>query len=277
MYLLNNHEGMLARGDLAPLAGAAETPIIKKTRWLFDAFTDDERSLLSGGLLFIAVLSLHLWAAYALMKPVEALTLAKPLLMEASLVSVPNEHQAATAAPPAPSKPVQPIQPKKTALKPPVRKNRPVIKKRAELPKPKPVTEHQLPKPSLAETAPAPASSAPTRTPSTSNTAASLSNAHANSAPFTEANFRANYGFNPKPNYPAIARNRGWEGKVLLKVTVSADGHSDEVTLHRSSGHEALDESAIAAVKKWRFIPARRGETEVASSVIVPINFTLNN
>lgn len=277
MYLFNSHEGTLAKRDLTPLGGTTTTPIIKKIRSLFEALTGDERPLSIGGLLFILVLLLHLWAAYGLMKAIEPITLAKPLMMEASLVSVPNQRQAAVAlpTPPAPPKPVQPIQPKKPPVKQPVKKKKPVIRKQAELPKSKPVTEQQLPTPSLSESAPEPASSAVTS--AASNTAASRSNTQTNAETFTEANFRANYGFNPKPKYPAIARNRGWEGKVLLKVRVSAEGHSDEVTLHRSSGHEALDESAIAAVKKWRFMPAKRGETEVASSVIVPINFTLNN
>jgi protein TonB len=274
MYLFNSHEGTLVNRDLTPLGGSTTTPINKKIRSLFEALTGDERPLSIGGLLFILVLLLHLWAAYGLMKPVEPITPAKPLMMEASLVSAPNQRQAAVT-PPAPPKPVQQIQPKKLPVKQPVKKKKPVIRKQAELPKPKPVTEQQLPRPSLSEPAPEPASSAVTS--AASNTAASRSNTQTNAEPFTEANFRANYGFNPKPKYPAIARNRGWEGKVLLKVRVSAEGHSDEVTLHRSSGHEALDESAIATVKKWRFIPAKQGETEVASSVIVPINFTLNN
>jgi protein TonB len=38
-----------------------------------------------------------------------------------------------------------------------------------------------------------------------------------------------------------------------------------------------LDESAIDAVEKWKFIPAKRGETPIASSVIVPIIFKLND
>ncbi|MGZ8200307.1 MAG: energy transducer TonB family protein, partial [Methylosarcina sp.] len=37
------------------------------------------------------------------------------------------------------------------------------------------------------------------------------------------------------------------------------------------------DESAMEAVKKWRFIPARRGDNPVASSVVVPILFSLND
>jgi protein TonB len=269
MYLLNSHEGSLAKRNLTPLVGASRTPIIKKIRLLFETLTGDERPLSIGGL-FILVLLIHLWAAYGLMKPVEPVTLAKPLLLEASLVSMPSERQAAVVPPPPPQA-VQPVQPKKQ----PVKKKKPVIRKQAELPKPKPVTEPQLPRPSLSESTPEPASSAVTT--AAANPSASHSNTKTSTEPFTEANFRANYGFNPKPKYPAIARSRGWEGKVLLKVRVSAQGHSDEVTLHRSSGHEALDESAIAAVRKWRFIPARRGETEVASSVIVPINFTLNN
>jgi protein TonB len=40
---------------------------------------------------------------------------------------------------------------------------------------------------------------------------------------------------------------------------------------------EMLDDCAVDAVKKWRFIPAKRGETAVASSVLVPIVFSLSD
>jgi protein TonB len=94
---------------------------------------------------------------------------------------------------------------------------------------------------------------------------------------YSEANFKANYGINPKPTYPPLARSRGWEGKVLLRVNVSADGHADSVAIYRSSDHEVLDESAVEAVEKWLFIPAKQGDKAVSCTVIVPINFTLNN
>jgi protein TonB len=114
--------------------------------------------------------------------------------------------------------------------------------------------------------------------PSTSSSASSTSSQTTNSEPtFTEANFRANYAHNPKPDYPAVARSRGWQGKVLLRVKVSAEGLSDDVSVEQSSGHDILDESAVEAVKKWRFIPAKRGDTPVSSSVIVPIDFKLRN
>jgi protein TonB len=99
----------------------------------------------------------------------------------------------------------------------------------------------------------------------------------ADTAPLTEANFNANYGSNPKPKYPGIATRRGWEGTVYLLVEVSVEGLSEKVTVQRSSGYESLDESAIEAVEKWKFIPAKRGDTPVSSSVVVPINFILNN
>lgn len=94
---------------------------------------------------------------------------------------------------------------------------------------------------------------------------------------FSEANYKANYAHNPKPDYPSIAKSRGWQGKVMLRVLVSAEGAGLSVAVDQSSGHEALDESAVEAVRRWRFIPAKRGETPVASSVLVPIVFKLRN
>ncbi|MCX7089460.1 MAG: energy transducer TonB [Methylococcales bacterium] len=93
---------------------------------------------------------------------------------------------------------------------------------------------------------------------------------------FVEANYHANYGYNPKPIYPSIAKRLGWKGKVILHVQVSAAGESTSVSVQQSSGHEELDDAAVEAVKQWRFIPAKRGNTPVSSSVQVPLNFNLN-
>jgi protein TonB len=93
---------------------------------------------------------------------------------------------------------------------------------------------------------------------------------------FTEASFKASYLHNPTQEYPAVAKSRGWEGKVMLKVKVSAKGLSESVEVEHSSGHEILDDSAIEAVKQWRFVPAKQGETPIASTVIVPIVFHLS-
>ncbi|MDC4227707.1 MAG: energy transducer TonB [Candidatus Manganitrophus sp.] len=64
---------------------------------------------------------------------------------------------------------------------------------------------------------------------------------------------------NPKPRYPERARAEGREGTALLKVTVLATGKVGEALIEHSSGHADLDRSAVEAVMKWTFLPARRG------------------
>jgi len=215
------------------------------------------------GLLLTLVLLVHLCVAIWLLQPAEAFTKAQPMIMEVSLVSAPSQQAAA-----APIAQPKPVEPKKQPVKKPVKK-KPVIRKQKELPKPLAMAEEMLPAPSNAESAPAPV--AP------SIAANTASKKTADTAAFTEANFNANYGSNPKPKYPGIATSRGWEGTVHLLVKVSVEGDSEEVTVQHSSGHDVLDEAAVEAVERWKFIPAKRGDTAVASSVIVPINFVLNN
>jgi len=91
----------------------------------------------------------------------------------------------------------------------------------------------------------------------------------------TPAHTRADYLKNPEPEYPSIARRRGWEGTVQLRVRVLENGKPDTIEMVKSSGKEALDEAAIAAVRRWTFVPAKRGEQAVVSSVIVPVTFKL--
>lgn len=231
-------------------------------------------------LLAILVSLLHVWLFTDLMKAEEEITEAKPLTMEVSMIAIPAPKKPVAeppkpAPPPPPPAEKKPPVPKKTPTPP-----KPVVQKtKPPAPKPVPVSEEPAEfapfKPSEPVAAPAPASPPST---ATSSSAASSSSQSSNSAPtFTEANYRANYAHNPKPEYPAVARSRGWQGKVLLRVKVSADGLSDDVSVEQSSGHDMLDESAVEAVKKWRFIPAKRGDTPVASSVIVPIDFKLRN
>jgi protein TonB len=80
---------------------------------------------------------------------------------------------------------------------------------------------------------------------------------------------------NPKPSYPLAARRRGIEGRVLLAARVSAEGACTDVRLKQSSGHALLDESALSAVRRWRFVPAHRGAAAVDSWVDVPVSFRL--
>lgn len=94
-------------------------------------------------------------------------------------------------------------------------------------------------------------------------------------APVSPPSFHAAYLDNPKPAYPAAARRRGLQGETRLEVLVAANGLPQEVKVARSSGNDELDEAAQAAVKRWRFVPARRGEEKVDGWVEVPIAFRL--
>lgn len=87
--------------------------------------------------------------------------------------------------------------------------------------------------------------------------------------------FNTDYLNNPPPVYPMIARRMGEEGRVMLRVLVGPDGTPAEVSIDRSSGFPRLDQAALAAVRRWRFVPARRGDTPVVAPVLVPISFTL--
>lgn len=87
--------------------------------------------------------------------------------------------------------------------------------------------------------------------------------------------FDADYLENPKPPYPSLSRRMGEEGRVVLRVQVRADGSAGEVLLHASSGSPRLDQSALDTVRRWKFVPARRGDEAVAAWVQVPIVFSL--
>lgn len=89
--------------------------------------------------------------------------------------------------------------------------------------------------------------------------------------------FDLDYLNNPAPAYPGLAKRLGLQGKVMLRVRVSARGLAESVEVQTSCGVESLDNAAVEAVKRWRFAPAMRGEEAVEGWALVPINFKLNS
>lgn len=80
---------------------------------------------------------------------------------------------------------------------------------------------------------------------------------------------------NPVPAYPRQARLKGWEGTVVLAVTVGPDGRCRSLAVARSSGFALLDRAALEAVRQWRFEPARRNGLAVEAVAEVPVTFRL--
>lgn len=79
-----------------------------------------------------------------------------------------------------------------------------------------------------------------------------------------------------RPAYPLMARMRGYEGVVLLAVEVLTDGRAGEVRIKKSSGYDLLDQSALNAVRVWRFEPARKIDTPLVMTVDIPVRFSLS-
>lgn len=56
-------------------------------------------------------------------------------------------------------------------------------------------------------------------------------------------------------HYPFLARRRGWEGKVVLRLRIDGRGRIDSTEIAESSGHGVLDRAALDAVAKVALIP----------------------
>jgi protein TonB len=50
-----------------------------------------------------------------------------------------------------------------------------------------------------------------------------------------------------------------------------------ETRLRRSSGHPRLDEAALDAVRRWRYVPARRGDEPIPFWYVQPVDFRLDS
>lgn len=164
----------------------------------------------------------------------------------------------------------------------------PMVEKPKELPRPLPVKPHMqrvepAPAPptllaAVTEAPPTPAAPAPQPVaPPAPPAPVAVAPASAPPAPMAPPSFNAAYLNNPPPAYPPQSRRLGHQGKVILRVLVNAAGTPDKVELRTSSGFDRLDDAALDAVRRWKFVPARQADNAVAAWVLVPLIFTLEN
>lgn len=78
------------------------------------------------------------------------------------------------------------------------------------------------------------------------------------------------------PRYPVAARRARAEGTVYLHILIDQDGHPQDVRLHRSCGHQLLDDAAMEAARRFRFKPHRVNGMPRNVQAIVPIEFALS-
>jgi TonB family protein len=75
--------------------------------------------------------------------------------------------------------------------------------------------------------------------------------------------------------YPTAARESKAEGRVVIRLKVSADGSPELVRVYSSSGSKLLDDEALRAVSRARFLPGRVDERPTEMRLNLPVNFSL--
>ncbi len=214
-------------------------------------------------LLALVSVLLHLCAWLWYQQPRERpVPVAPPRVLQLSL-------QRPAPVPEVPPPPLPVIEPPPAVAAPPVPKPTPKPKPKPTL---KPAPKLKPAQPPLTPPVAVPLVPAPTVT--TPDPAAVLKVPSAEPV-IVPASTRATSRRNPKPDYPTLAKRRGWQGKVLLEVEVLSDGTPGKIQVAASSGREVLDNAAVKAVKRWLFEPARRGDTPVSTTLNLSIVFKL--
>jgi protein TonB len=76
-----------------------------------------------------------------------------------------------------------------------------------------------------------------------------------------------------QPDYPRIAKIIGLSGTVLLRATIRTDGEVHEIEI--VSGNPILAESALRAVRQWRYRPTLLDGEAVEVETEITVNFVL--
>ena len=231
-------------------------------------FVPSRKSIIAYGVSALVAVTLHGAVAAGLWVANVAQTQAPKILNSFEVVELPSS--AAVVEPPEPTPEPEPKvtpepepEPEKVVASIPTPEPAPLPPAK---PKPKPKPE-QKPKPK-----PTPI---PVAKPKPKAALVRQAEAQAPAPAYVAPSQHAAYLDNPKPSYPSMARKRGMEGRVVLRVRVGSDGTVKSVQVEQSTGYALLDRAARTAVLRWRFAPATRGNTAVEGEVLVPFDFRL--
>ncbi len=79
----------------------------------------------------------------------------------------------------------------------------------------------------------------------------------------------------PAPDYPELARLRGIQGEVVLRIVVDTRGDVER-NIQVVQSIPLLDPAAVEAVSRWRFTPGRDSQGRLVRVLLeVPLRFTL--
>lgn len=81
-------------------------------------------------------------------------------------------------------------------------------------------------------------------------------------------------GLMDRLEYPDVARNGGFDGRVVVTAVIDERGRAENIQI-ASSPSEMLSYAAIEAVRESRFRPARRAGRAIRVRLTIPIDFEL--
>lgn len=268
----------------APNTTAGPIPILAQERVLFWCV--------------LASIALHAFALLGLSSR-EAPAVKPQLVLTARLVPIPvalPEPVEPKPALPVPPEPVAAPRPKlaKPSAKPPAEVKRTAPAEPVEAPRPEsapaapsveasaapPATAIQaMPAPVApsATSVPAtPAPAAPARVPATE--AAAKSGNDADTGTLEQYRLALIVATRRYKRYPAIALEKGWQGRVDVHMVIDANGMVAGASIKTGSGYEVLDKQALDMLKKGKTtVPIPAGLRGREFSIDVPVIFNLEN
>lgn len=75
--------------------------------------------------------------------------------------------------------------------------------------------------------------------------------------------------------YPYLARRNGWEGQVLIKAVIGADGRLLHAEIQQSSGHEALDQDALKVLRASTPLELEQNPSWQQATLTIPVAYRL--
>ncbi|MGM0418674.1 MAG: energy transducer TonB [Thermodesulfobacteriota bacterium] len=77
-----------------------------------------------------------------------------------------------------------------------------------------------------------------------------------------------------RPEFPVSAKRMGIkEGKIVLRFVVDKNGKAKNIEVESSTHDKIFEESAVKALKKWRFSPGEKNGEKVSTLVYLPVRY----
>ncbi|MBS0170013.1 MAG: TonB family protein [Nitrospira sp.] len=73
--------------------------------------------------------------------------------------------------------------------------------------------------------------------------------------------------------YPQFALENKWEGRVVVRAVIRADGHLLELSIVESSGHEVLDRDSLDLLRRLSPVPLKHQLGAPHVTLRIPINY----